>query len=248
MTRSDLTDEMLMAYVDGELDPETVGRIEAGLTDDPVLAKRIEVFSRTRDILADAARARPTEPVPAPIMAKALSTIEAARGRVAAENIVPFRKKQQAPSSRFIPMAVAASLALVVGLAAGLGLSGRGATGVTFASLAPDVAVALSSEASGERMDVGGGQFVAIASFQNAEGEICREFEFDAADLSTIVSVACHDGRAWTPRFAVLTSADSGGYAPASSLETLDAYLAAIGAGEPLTPDQEAQALAAIVR
>ena len=29
------------------------------------------------------------------------------------------------------------------------------------------------------------------------------------------------------------------GYAPASALETLDAYFTATGAGQPMTPDQE---------
>jgi hypothetical protein len=97
---------------------------------------------------------------------------------------------------------------------------------------------------SGERTNVAGGQFVAIASFRTADGDLCREFEFDAADRTTLVSVACRDGAAWDLRLAVVApSADASGYAPASSMETLDAYLMAIGADAPLSAEEEAAAI-----
>ena len=87
-----------------------------------------------------------------------------------------------------------------------------------------------------------------IASFRNGDGQLCREFEFDRPGRQTIVSVACHPGSSdagsWSTQLAVLAPPSEGsGYAPASSLETLDAYLGAIHAGPPMSDDDEAVAL-----
>jgi hypothetical protein len=60
------------------------------------------------------------------------------------------------------------------------------------------------------------------------------------------VAVACHGGGAWDVPFTVAAGQADGGYAPASSLEALDAYLAAVGAGPPLEPAAEREALSAV--
>jgi anti-sigma factor RsiW len=240
------TDEMLMAYADGEADAETVAAIEAALAKDASLKARIDVFARTRAILASAATDRLAEPVPAPVTARALAAIEAARQPERGGNVLPLSKARSARSWGFPEMAVAASIALAVGIAAGFGLAPREPAGLRVASIPPEAITALSSVPSGERTEVVGGQFVAIASFRTADGEVCREFEFDAPDRSTLVSVACRDGAAWDLRLVVVApSADASGYAPASSLETLFAYLTAIGAGAPLTAEEEAAAIEA---
>jgi hypothetical protein len=88
-----------------------------------------------------------------------------------------------------------------------------------------------------------GGRFRAIATFRDDNGDLCREFELDSADRSTVVSVACNTAGEWRVSFAVTAPGDAGGYAPASSTEALDAYLRAIEAGEPLTSEEEAEAL-----
>ena len=54
-----------------------------------------------------------------------------------------------------------------------------------------------------------------------------------------MVSVACRSEEQWQVRFTVAAAGADDGYAPASSLEALDAYLSAIGAGEPLSVDNE---------
>ena len=85
-----------------------------------------------------------------------------------------------------------------------------------------------------------------ISSFLTDTGAFCREFEYDRAGGGSIVSVACREDGAWAARFAVVTQdADAPGYAPASALATLDAFLATIGAGQPLSTEDEAERLAA---
>lgn len=54
--------------------------------------------------------------------------------------------------------------------------------------------------------------------------------------------MTCNEEGEWRVRFAV--NADAGeGYSPASSSEALEAYLSAVQAAEPLTAEEEAQAL-----
>ena len=83
-----------------------------------------------------------------------------------------------------------------------------------------------------------------IASFRDVDDQLCREFEIDRPDRTTFVSVACRAGGTWSVQFTVAAaSQNDSGYAPASSLEALDAYLQAVGAGEPLSEAAEKAAL-----
>lgn len=247
MDRNEFGDEMLMAYADGELDADTARAIADAAAADPALARRIAMFARTRDVLNDAARARPLEPVSPALDARVRDILRAARPDPDAA-VVPFRRRAaSAPAYR--PMAAAAALALAVGIAGGFVVSRSldagdpGGTGIA-ALMAPGVAEALDTLASGERGAVAGGDIATIASFLNADGELCREFELERADRDTVVSVACRTDTGWQARLAIaVPAADDTGYAPASALGTLDAYLGAIGAGAPLSPEDEAAAL-----
>ena len=53
------------------------------------------------------------------------------------------------------------------------------------------------------------------------------------------------EANVWQTRLAVARPEGGDGYAPASSLETVDAFLTSIGAGQPLDADAEKKALAA---
>jgi anti-sigma factor RsiW len=251
MERGSFTDETLMAYADGELDPDTARAVAHAAQSDQAIAKRIAMFSRTRDLLGEAARARPLEPLSPDLEARVAALLRDKGEENSNETVVPFRPRTPvAPGFR--PLAAAAAFALAVGIVGGFVVSqamgDREQGGLQFASLeTPELADALDAISSGQRVDVKAGEFLAIASFTNADGEFCREFEYDRMELDTVVSVACRTEIGWQPRFAVVASgSDDTGYAPASSLETLDAYLMAIGAGAPMSPDEEAAALRAL--
>jgi hypothetical protein len=205
------------------------------------------MFSRTRDILGEVARARPLEPLSPALGARVEEILRAARPGPS-ETVIPFpRRTVTAPAYR--PMAAAAALALAVGVAGGFLVSqtmgAQETGGLSIAALdVPGISDALDTQPSGERVAIADGEVATIASFLNADGELCREFEFDRTGRDTVVSVACRTAEGWEPRLAIVAPAtDETGYAPASSLETLDAYLGAIGAGAPLTPEEEAAAL-----
>jgi hypothetical protein len=112
----------------------------------------------------------------------------------------------------------------------------------------PALGEALATVESGKEIRLAGisDRFRVIATFRNNAEDLCREFEVDSADGSTVVSVACRSEGEWRVSFAVVAPGDAQGYAPASSGEALDAYLSAIEAGDPLSVEEEAEALAAI--
>jgi hypothetical protein len=154
------------------------------------------------------------------------------------------------PSWAALP--AAASIAAVLGGLAGWMLSSADdlpAGGLAVAGLdGPALVGALATVPSGEpaTLEGTGRRFVGIASFRDAAGALCREFEVDAPGGPTVISVACREAEGWQVRLAIVAPGDQAGYAPASSTETLDAYLAAIGAEAPLSQEAERDALAAI--
>lgn len=242
----EIDDETLMAYADGELEPAAAASVERALAADPRLAARVDLFRRTREAVALDARRAPAPPVPEALVAR-VRELAADAPATPAPNVLPFRAAPPAPRWQ---LPLAASIALAIGLGAGF-LAGRDrvpVSGLQIAALAdPAVGTALGIVRSGERtMLADGSEIEAIASFRGRDGELCREFEHGRTGR-TVVAVACREAGGWNVRFAVATPAAPGtGYAPASSLETLDAYLTSTEAGQPLSPEEEAAALAGL--
>ncbi len=252
MTDMQISDERLMAFADGQCDLEEAAVIEAAIARDPALAERVDMFRETAARLSDLATAtRPT--VSAEIEAQVRS-LAALKNEGDAPTVVDFAEHQDAraerPKPRWYQLPLAASLSLAIGAAGTYLILGAGQpNGVPDLQVAglehPSVATALNTLPSGARQSTtGGGEVALIASFTNAVGEFCREFELDQPDRRTIVSVACHDSAGWDVRLAIAAApvADTG-YAPASSLETLDAYLTATEASAPMSEDDEQKAL-----
>ena len=247
MASHDFLDETLMAYADGAVDADTAQAVASAAEADEEVARRIAVFRNTGALLAQARSARTDPPVPDALLARVHKTLEARREAPAPEDrtVVQFGPIARAP--RWAPMAAAASVALVVGLGAGLLLRPALSPDTSPARLvslaASGVAGALSQLESGGSAPVVSGELSIIASFRTPEGAFCREFELASGGEST-VGVACAEGEEWDLRFAVANGAsDAEGFAPAGALESLDAWLVGIGAGAPLAPSEEREAL-----
>ncbi len=248
-----ITDEKLMAYADGELNAAEAAEVERAMAEDEALALRVTLFAGSRKAVREAAMATPLA-VPEALAEKvrALGAAHAA-GRAAAEKapdkIVDLSARRRPAGSWQLPLA--ASIALAIGAIGGWIVAHSSTTpaGLEIAALGdPAIVEALSTLPSGERQVLdNGNQFAAIASFEDGGGRFCREFEYDQVSGTTLVAVACHDQTHWDVRFAIAAPAATPGlYAPASSLETLDAYLSATGAGAPLSTADEAAALSAL--
>lgn len=255
MTGSEFDDATLMAFADGELDPALAARVAAVVAQAPAAAARVALFRDTRAVLR-AAAARPLDPVPDALMARVRATLDSAGAATPAPaRVVPLA----AHRPRRIPaMALAAGLALAVGVAGGFLLArgpgtpvgpGTGTPVPVLAALgAADVAAALSSAPSGEVRAVAAGELVPVATFLSGIGETCREFTLAGATGDSVTAVACHGGNGWDLRLAMVAATAGDGYAPASAPEVLDSYFAATEAGAPLSPEDEAAALAGLKR
>lgn len=261
MTDWGLDDDMLMAFADGELDAKGRETVERAMAEDEAVAERVQMFIATRTRAKEAFEPMLKEPVPDALTSKIKDMVAASDAASAQEepdkkpdNVTVLQPKRDAVKPRGAPywsLPLAASIALIAGAAAGfiLGRGGDGQTGATHLAMlnAPAFSTALEEVPSGdERPFEVGGRFRAIASFRDDDGTFCREFELDESNGSTIVGVACHEAEDWQMRFSVVAGQTDAGYAPASSLEALDAYLSAVGAGEPLSSEDEAAALRAL--
>lgn len=252
MNNRDFDDETLMAFADGELDTEASARIEAAMQTDNALAERVAVFMESRAQAAAALKPLIEEPVPDALMRSIRRMVDDADGRTStlhvpvgdSDNVVPLRSPGKQATWRWA-MPLAASLAIAV---AGVGgyLAGRGGApssgDTTMAWLGdPAVSKALDTMPSGGNVQTGSGKMKLVSSFRDQAGTFCREFEL--ADTSTIVSIACRSDGRWNLRLAVAAPTAGSQYVPAGAAETVDAYLSTIEAGAPLSATDEAEAL-----
>ena len=254
MTTHDFSDETLMAFADGELDDADMERVEAAMNDDPALAERVALFMEARELAEGVFARQLAQPAPPSLQAAVERMIAAP---AAPATVMPFQAKGRVPAAanenrrgfaRFA-MAAAASVAIVAAGLAGY-MAGQGSAPAGSAQVAlidvPGLDDALLTTASGDTTEIAGaGTLTAVSTFTDGADRVCREFEL--ASEQAFVGIACRATDDWQLTFAMGTgSADGTGYQPASSLDTLDAYLTGIEAGAPLSLEEEAAALAAL--
>lgn len=247
MTMEHFDDETLMAFADGELDAATSQRLETALETDEALAERLAVFLDTRLAVGSAMKPLIDEPVPEALAAAVRRMAEAAEATATGaveDNVITFQRPEKPVAARNRPpwlMPIAASILAVITGVGGY-MAGRGSIepGGSFESA---LTAALDRQPSGSDVALGQSEGLHIvSSFIDGRGELCREYEVKRQNETT-ATVACRSNGNWVTRLA-LSSSRVEGYVPASSQETIDAYLASIEAGEPLAAEAEKNALA----
>ena len=236
MRQLHLTDETLMAYIDGELDPAMIAAVEDGMSRDPIVLRRTAAFLRSRQL---ARRAFVSAPMEVP---------EQLRRIVSEEALPPSRPKRSAPSTAsrrlrraFLPLA-AAVLVIAAGVV-GYFLPERGGTGLFPRVSSGSVIAALNALPSGRETDVTGGRLRAISTVKIGDA-LCREVSVDQSGVRSRL-VACRSGAEWTTAFAIVES-PSDGYRPAGQGDDLLAqFLDDSGASAPLFGVEEERALTA---
>jgi hypothetical protein len=186
------------------------------------------------------------EPVPEALAASVRRMAQDAQDKQAAaqDNVVSFPAKPQPETARPAPrpwlMPIAASLVAAITGVVGFAL---GRMGVPAVEGSGEIAAVLDREASGRDITLGaeGAVLHVVATFRDELGELCREYQLKQPASST-QTVACRQNGGWTTRLA-LTTPNVEGYTPASAQETVDAYLASIEAGAPLSAEEERKAL-----
>lgn len=246
MTRTDFDDETLMAFADGELDEATSIELETALAADDALAARLAVFLDTRRTVADALKPLINDEVPPHLLESVGRMVERAEAEAgpadrtgAPDNVVALHPQRKRPEPQRWFMRVAAGLVAVIAGVAGFAI-GRSTEN---AASNQNLAAALDSQASGRDVPLGTGTVLHVVStFRDDHGELCREYQLNDRENSTL-TIACRRGGEWLPRLALTSLQPADGYVPASSQETIDAYLASIHAGAPLSADEERAAL-----
>lgn len=214
----------LMAYVDGELDVDAARAFEARVAAEPSLAERVERERELRRQLRAAYDPVLAEPVPeslAALLARPARGAENVIVDLASERRARSPQRAPAPSVGFGRWAIAASA--LVGVAAGVALSGlgrfggggqgdallAGADGAWIARGALDASLTqrLGADAGASDIRVG-------LSFLDRNGRYCRAFALPRAQASA--GLACRSGDAW--RVEVLAASEA--MAPASAFRT----------------------------
>ena len=250
-----VTEEMIMAYADGELDAAGRAEVEAAMAGDAEIGRQVEAHRKLRASFVGAFGAVLDEPVPDRLIAaarRAPAPGPSSPGVVV--ELAKFRAKPEAPAARRLPRwvplgAVAATVvvAVIVGrawLAApapplALGADGRMAAQGALASALNDQLA--SSAAAGARPVVIG------VSFKSNAGQYCRTFQVNQG--AGLAGVACRQAQGWAVPMAMASPppAQTTGYRTAASetpAPVLDAVQGMI-AGEALDAEAEAAAKAA---
>jgi len=229
------TNEMLMAFADGELEGPERAAVEAAMAADPEVARAVERHRALRARLAVAWDDVMAEPVPA-----RLAAALAAPAAVPAAPVVDLSSRR-APRRFGPPVWLAAAASLVVGVSVGLFVL-RGpqspfgtedgvlvAQGVLAQAL--DHRLAAEGATAGVRLGL---------SFRDRQGAYCRTFSLE--DGVPLAGLACRGGEGWQLR--VLAASEPAGELrtaaamPQAVLTTVNAAIA----GEPLDARAEAAA------
>jgi hypothetical protein len=214
-----ITDDMLMAYVDGELSDAKRLLVDSAVAGDPALFERLEKHRRLRAMMGGAFAGVLDEPVPERLVAATKPS-----------NVVSLSERRRGP-----PAWAAIAATLVVGVVAGLAVPrSQPMIGSDFAAHG-ELATALDKQlASAPSGDVRVG-----LTFKTADG-YCRTFS-----QSSMAGLACRQGEGWKVRMAVAQDAATSDYrmaasTPAPVLEAAQALMV----GEPLDAEAERAAAA----
>ncbi|MFZ0267697.1 anti-sigma factor family protein [Caulobacter sp.] len=247
-------DEEVFAFVDGELPPEAMARIEAAMTTDPQLALRVETQRALRRLLSGAhagiVREAPpkvsgaavaAQPPPTSKPAEVIAFPGAKAKAKAKDKAKPREPKPPAGASgRGFPAWLGPAACLIIGLAIGRlaappPVTLSGADDPTPIAAGP-LARALNTQASGPSA----GPIRINLSFQTASGAYCRAFR--ASGRSPLAGVACREAGGWRVRAVSPDRPD-----PMTASQTSPAVLAVVDAmivGAPLDAAGEAKARA----
>jgi len=247
-----VTEEMIMAYADGELDEAGRAEVEATMAEDADVARQVEAHRKLRASFAGVLGGVLNEPVPERLIAAAKRSPNAPSAQVV--ELAKFRAKPEAPATRRAPRWVqwgAIAATLVVGVMVGrvwltaptapmaVGPGGQMAARGALATALNDQLASSGANAS-KPVVIG-------VSFRSNAGQYCRTFQVNQGQGLT--GLACREPRGWAVRMAMASPAQAAttGYRTAASetpAPVLDAVQGLI-AGEPLDAKAEAAAKAA---
>jgi hypothetical protein len=263
---ADLSDEILMAYADDALDPAERAGVEAAIETRPDYQAKVSRFRATRKPVQQAINDQLNMERLAPLVARIRGDQRRGMGasqkgaRIFTLPGAPVRTMSTAPRT-YWPMAIAASLALLVGGGAGWFTHGVATSAspefvafsdgdlVAEGALAKVLETARSGSALGARTADGAWQLQTTFSF-HASGSPCRRYEISNAAIGRFAGYACRSGDGRWLVHAQVTLDKKGpvgtGFMPAAQDDDAALYAAIRSAmdGDVLGSKEEAQLIA----
>jgi hypothetical protein len=247
MSQLHLTDEILMAFADGELEEPVAAAVAKAMSEDPVVAKRIVEFQQSRRLTRSFFSSALATDVPSELHDAVAAQIRDFEGAKSSGDERPStgpKHREPRQESSFRRMALAASVAAVaagVGYFAGQYKAERSA-GLMARLEDPLVQKVLSGNPSGSEAELPTGRMRVISTYRLADGSLCREFKLTGS-VGVAEAVACRS-REWRVTLALANSAPNAEYVPSGGDDMVAAYLQNVGAGQPLVDAAEVKALA----
>lgn len=280
----ELNDTVLIAYADGELDEKTAAEVEAALKTDPVAQEIVDKFREAARLAGEAFDDPMHEEVPERLLKlfeepqqEDAGPETSAAASAENTNIADFSqiraareaKKQtdstaletRAPVRRFA-LPLAASVALIVGIGGGFGLSNFTAPSapevVAAGTIAPSSALHAALERTPslqtlEEVSQDGltkNQIEPLFTFVDTNDRHCREYRVIGSNTGgthDMTAVACRsDSGVWTQQIAVVQEVPANGtYSPASgqAYGALESFLTEFMKDEPLDDAAESRLL-----
>ncbi len=256
-----ISDQRLSAFMDGELPAKEHAEIEKLLETDTELQARLQGFQSADEIAVSIIKEIDETPLPAAVTAL-LSPNE---NTAPSQQTPPERWRNKRPGglffqrpvllSKLAPIALAASLLLMIGL-----LVGRHSLSfvapplnsnlVTAKAIATDSLLFQALEETPSAMavrDDSGASITPLLTFQTAQGAWCREITITDGG-EPMRALACKTGSDWQLEIAMIeetsngaTSPSLGDYRPATSASPaeFDAYINDKISGDPLSAEEE---------
>lgn len=248
-----IDDERLVAYADGALDDEQRKEVEVHLETDATARRFVQDLIRSAELVRRAYDAPMSEPPPQ----RLLDTIMGEPS-----NVVSLEGSKRTIVSRWLPAALAASLALAI-VVVGMNVLDRTSVDgepVTVALGKVDASSALhgalETAASGEPVTIGDedapAQAIPMLTFLDGHARPCREVEVQQASGQALeLVIACREPDAHWSVEGVFRIANGGpstttGYTPAAGTmdNTSEELLDTLNASEPVSPEEERRLIA----
>lgn len=228
-----ITDEQLSAFLDAELSNAEMDAIREQLLEDESLADRLAEFALVDELVAVSAKQIDARPIP-----QSINTL--LQEQPATAQILAFPLWKRVQKSLQQPIAIAASVALVIGFGMTQMLNHN-----TDSSGWSAVAKVLEVAPSGVvQVAANGAEVKPRLTFKNHSGEYCRQFDLKN-DQGFSENIACRQNGQWQITASIAGEKSQGGdYQTASGGSALDETLEKMVEGDMFNASAETDAIA----
>lgn len=189
-----LNDELIGAYLDGELPAEERAEVERALASNKGAAARLERLRATDELLRSTMRDGPAVSATDALLRKALIG-EQAQDDPIAQRLLGDTAPPAPRTELWVRRAAAIAAACLIGVLAGRVGAPHGYVSADM-RLGPEASRILDTSPSGEFSPVARGEMGVALSFRAEDGSLCRQFRTQSGQ-SASDAIACRDGAAW---------------------------------------------------